>query len=184
MMILKITSTVEVKTFGGFDQVKITSACKIENTEPEVEETIKTDVNAALSSIPGNKGTVMSSSKVGPTIANDTIWSSLKAILYSILLTFLYIYIRFRSVAFGFGAVMALLHDVLVILGIFSLLNGLLPFSLDIDQAFVGAVLTLMGYSMNDTVVVFDRIREYLSEKGAKKEPIETTINNKRNAAS
>jgi SecD/SecF fusion protein len=175
-------AAVEVKTFGGFDQVKITSAFKIENTEPEVEETIKTDLNAALSSIPGNKGTVMSSSKVGPTIANDTIWSSLKAILYSILLTFLYIYIRFRSVAFGFGAVMALLHDVLVILGIFSLLNGLLPFSLDIDQAFVGAVLTLMGYSMNDTVVVFDRIREYLSEKGAKKEPIETTINNALNS--
>lgn len=116
-----------------------------------------------------NPGKVVGTSKVGPTIANDTIWSSLQAIFYSIILTFIYIYIRFRSVAFGFGAVVALFHDVLVILGIFSLLNGLLPFSLDIDQAFVGAVLTLMGYSMNDTVVVFDRIREYLREKGSKR---------------
>jgi SecD/SecF fusion protein len=174
-------SAVEVKTFGGFDQVKITSSYKIENTEPEVEKEINSSLNQVLSGM-ANKGKVMSSSKVGPTIANDTIWSSLKAIFYSIVLTFIYIYIRFRSVAFGFGAVMALLHDVLVILGIFSILNGLLPFSLDIDQAFVGAVLTLMGYSMNDTVVVFDRIREYLSEKGAKKEAIATTINNALNS--
>ncbi len=175
-------SAVEVKTFGGFDQVKITSSYKIENTDPKLEEEISTSLNSTLATIAGNKGTVVSSSKVGPTIANDTIWSSIKAIIYSILLTFIYIYFRFRSVAFGFGAVMALLHDVLVILGIFSLLNGLLPFSLDIDQAFVGAVLTLMGYSMNDTVVVFDRIREYLREKGANKEPLEVTINNALNS--
>lgn len=175
-------SAVEVKTFGGFDQVKITSAYKIDNTDPELEKQISESINSAISSIDGNKGEVVSSSKVGPTIANDTIWSSLKALFYSILLTFVYIYFRFRSVAFGFGAVVALFHDVLVILGIFSILNGLLPFSLDIDQAFVGAVLTLMGYSMNDTVVVFDRIREYLREKGSKKESLETTINNALNS--
>jgi SecD/SecF fusion protein len=173
---------VEVKTYGGFDKVKITSSYKIENTDVEVEKQIRQQLDKTLAAFAGNKGTVVASSKVGPTIANDTIWSSLKAILYSLIFVFIYIYIRFRSVAFGFGAVVALFHDVLVILGIFSILNGFLPFSLDIDQAFVGAVLTLMGYSMNDTVVVFDRIREYLSEKGAKKEPMATTINNALNS--
>jgi SecD/SecF fusion protein len=171
-----------VKTYGGFDQVMVTSAYKIDNTEPEVEKQISADLNKVVASVNGNKGKVMSFSKVGATIANDTIWSSLKAILYALILTFIYIYIRFRSVAFGFGAVVALFHDVLVILGIFSILNGILPFSLDIDQAFVGAVLTLMGYSMSDTVVIFDRIREYLREKGSNKEPIETTINNALNS--
>jgi SecD/SecF fusion protein len=175
-------TNVEVKTYGGFDKVKITSSYLIENTDVEVEKQIKEKLDKTLSAIAGNKGTVVASSKVGPTIANDTIWSSLKAILYSLIFVFIYIYIRFRSLAFGFGAVVALFHDVLVILGIFSILNGFLPFSLDIDQAFVGAVLTLMGYSMNDTVVVFDRIREYLSEKGAKKEPMATTINNALNS--
>jgi SecD/SecF fusion protein len=175
-------TTVEVKTYGGFDKVKITSSYKIENTDVEVEKQIKQQLDKTIGAIAGNKGVVVASSKVGPTIANDTIWSSLKAILYSLIFVFIYIYIRFRSLAFGFGAVVALFHDVLVILGIFSILNGFLPFSLDIDQAFVGAVLTLMGYSMNDTVVVFDRIREYLSEKGAKKETMATTINNALNS--
>lgn len=175
-------SAPEVKTYGGFDQVKITSAYKIDNTEPEVEKQINADLENAMTNLNGNKGEIQSTSKVGPTIANDTIWSSLKAIMYALILTFIYIYIRFRSLAFGIGAVVALFHDVLVILGIFSILNGFLPFSLDIDQAFVGAVLTLMGYSMSDTVVIFDRIREYLREKGSAKEPIATTINNALNS--
>jgi SecD/SecF fusion protein len=178
-------SGVEVKTYGGFDKVKITSSYKIESTDLAVESGIRKSLDQVLSAMP-NKGKVVASSKVGPTIANDTIWSSIKALIYSLILVFIYIYFRFRSVAFGFGAVVALFHDVLVILGIFSILNGffngIIPFSLDIDQAFVGAVLTLMGYSMNDTVVVFDRIREYLREKGSKKEPLEVTINNALNA--
>jgi SecD/SecF fusion protein len=174
-------TAVEVKTYGGFDKVKITSSYKIDNTDIEVEKQIRTALDKTLAGLP-NKGVVVGSSKVGPTIANDTIWSSLKAILYSLIFVFIYIYLRFRSLAFGFGAVVALFHDVLVILGIFSILNGFLPFSLDVDQAFVGAVLTLMGYSMNDTVVVFDRIREYLREKGSKKEPLATTINNALNS--
>lgn len=175
-------ASAEVKTFGGFDQVKITTAYKIENVAPEVEREIEAKINTAITSIDGNKGEVVSSSKVGPTIANDTIWNSLKALLYSLILTFVYIYIRFRSVAFSFGAVVAVFHDVLIILGIFSIFNGILPFSLDVDQAFVGAVLTLMGYSMNDTVVVFDRVREYLNDKRKAKEDIETVINNALNS--
>lgn len=175
-------ASAEVKTFGGFDQVKITTAYQIDNVNPDVEREIESKISGAIADINGNKGEVVSSSKVGPTIANDTIWSSLKAILYSLILTFLYIYVRFRSLAFSFGAVVALFHDVLVILGIFSIFNGILPFSLDVDQAFVGAVLTLMGYSMNDTVVVFDRVREYLNDKRRAKEDISTVINNALNS--
>ncbi|MFN4087002.1 MAG: protein translocase subunit SecDF [Spirosomataceae bacterium] len=171
-------TAVEVKTFGGFDQVKVTTAYQIDNTDPEVEEGIKSKVDQVVSNINGNKGTITSSSKVGPTIANDTIWSALKAIFYSLVVTFIYIYIRFRNFAFGYGAVVSLFHDVLIILSIFSIFNGILPFSLDIDQAFVGAVLTLMGYSMNDTVVIFDRIREYLNEDKAKNDSLVNVINN------
>jgi SecD/SecF fusion protein len=172
----------EVKTYGGFDQVKMTTAYKIDNTDPNVELEIEKQIEGLVAGMPGNKGEVVSSSRVGPTIANDTIWNSLKAILYSLILTFIYIYVRFRSVAFSFGAVVAVFHDVLVILGIFSIFNGILPFSLDVDQAFVGALLTLMGYSMNDTVVVFDRVREYLNDKSKAKEDIVTVINNALNS--
>jgi SecD/SecF fusion protein len=173
---------IEVKTYGGFDQVKITTPYKIDNIDTEVERKIDEDVRVAVASVGSNKGVVQSSSRVGPTIANDTIWSALKAIFYSLIVTFIYILIRFRNAAFGLGAIVALFHDVLVILGIFSIFNGLLPFSLDVDQAFVGAVLTLMGYSMNDTVVVFDRVREYLNEKKNANEPIAGVINNALNS--
>ncbi len=173
---------VEVKTFGGFDQVKITTPYKIANTSPEVEKQIETSLNAALVNVNGNKGAVTSSSKVGPTIANDAIGGALKAVLLSIILVFVYIFVRFRRLAFGYGALVALFHDVAIILGIFSIFRGWLPFSLDVDQAFVGAVLTIMGYSMNDTVVVFDRVREYLTEKRGVKEDIPTVINNALNS--
>jgi SecD/SecF fusion protein len=173
---------IEVKTFGGFDQVKITTPYKIENTNTEVEQELQANVNKAISNVSGNSGKVVSSSKVGPTIANDAIWGAVKAVLLSIILVFAYIYIRFRKLAFGYGALVALSHDVLIILGVFSILRGFLPFSLDVDQAFVGAVLTIMGYSMNDTVVVFDRVREYLAEKRGVKEDIPTVINNALNS--
>ncbi|CAH0996836.1 Protein translocase subunit SecD [Emticicia aquatica] len=182
---LKVTfedKAIEVKTFGGFDQVKITTPYKIENTNPEVEKQLETSVNAALANVNGNKGIVTSSSKVGPTIANDAIGGAVKAVLLSIILVFIYIFVRFRRLAFGYGALVALFHDVAIILGIFSIFRGWLPFSLDVDQAFVGAVLTIMGYSMNDTVVVFDRVREYLTEKRGVKEDIPTVINNALNA--
>ncbi|MBA4851720.1 protein translocase subunit SecDF [Emticicia sp. BO119] len=173
---------IEVKTFGNFEQVKITTPYKIENTNTDVEKELQASVNKAIANVNGNSGKVVSSSKVGPTIANDAIWGAVKAVLLSIALVFAYIYIRFRKLAFGYGALVALSHDVLIILGVFSILRGFLPFSLDVDQAFVGAVLTIMGYSMNDTVVVFDRVREYLSEKRGVKEDIPTVINNALNS--
>ncbi|MEM9548818.1 MAG: protein translocase subunit SecDF, partial [Bacteroidota bacterium] len=105
---------------------------------------------------------VVSSSKVGPTIADDIRSSSFYAGIFALILIFLYIFIRFNKWQYSLGAVAALFHDSLIVLGLFSLLKDLMPFSLEIDQAFIAAILTVIGYSINDTVVVFDRIREYL----------------------
>ena len=102
----------------------------------------------------------MSSQKVGPTIADDIKKSAVWSILFSLVIIFLYILFRFRYWQFGLGAIVALVHDAAIVLGIFSMFYGILPFSLEIDQAFIAAILTVVGYSINDTVVVFDRIRE------------------------
>jgi len=99
---------------------------------------------------------------VGPTIADDIKQSAIWAILFSLVVIFLYILLRFKKWQFGLGALVALIHDVLIVLAIFSLCYGVLPFSLEIDSAFIAAILTVVGYSINDTVVVFDRIREHL----------------------
>ena len=106
---------------------------------------------------------IMSSQKVGPTIADDIKVSALWSIMFSLLVIFLYILLRFRKWQFSLGAVAAVFHDVLIVLSIFSLFYGILPFSLEIDQAFIAALLTIIGYSLNDTVVVFDRIREHMT---------------------
>lgn len=122
---------------------------------------------------------VTSSSKVGPTIADDIKKSSFYAGIFALLLIFLYIFIRFNRWQYSLGAVLALFHDSLVVLGLFSILWGVLPFSLEIDQAFIAALLTVIGYSINDTVVVFDRIREYLGiyTKKSSDEVINMAIN-------
>jgi SecD/SecF fusion protein len=108
----------------------------------------------------------MSSIKVGATIANELITKSIIVILISCVLMFLYILFRFRKWQYGLGAVAALFHDVLVILSCYTIFDGIVPFPLEMDQHFVAAILTVMGYSMTDTVVVFDRIREFLSKQG------------------
>ena len=172
----------EVKTFGGSEQVKITTSFLADDTAPDADQKAQAKVMEGLNKITNNPVTIQSSQKVGPTIANDMIWSSIKAMLLAILVVSLYIFIRFKKFAFVYGAVVALFHDVLIILAVFSIFNGLLPFSLDVDQAFVGAVLTIMGYSMNDTVVVFDRVREYLRESVGKRESISVIINNALNS--
>ena len=123
---------------------------------------------------------IMSSQKVGPTIADDIKSSSVWAILFSLIIIFLYIVFRFRKWQYGLGAIVAIFHDVLIVLSIFSIFYGILPFSLEIDQAFIAAILTVVGYSINDTVVVFDRIREYLNLH--KKSPMNETINNALNS--
>ncbi|MFZ7116747.1 MAG: protein translocase subunit SecDF [Bacteroidota bacterium] len=158
-----LTKSPEVKTFGGNNQVKITTSHLIEDQSPEAEVKVSDLLNSGLKTIQGETGyKILSSQKVGPTIADDIKSSAVWAILISCGMMFLYIFIRFRRWQFGLGAVIALLHDVLIVLSIYAIFNGILPFSLEIDQAFIAAILTVMGYSMTDTVVVFDRIREFV----------------------
>ncbi len=143
-----------------------------ENVTAEVVETLRTSLEAVTGttinekSFPlastNNETHILSSSKVGPTIADDIKNSSFKAGFFALLLIFLYLFLRFNKWQYSLGAVAAVVHDSLLVLGLFSLLKGLVPFSLEIDQAFIAALLTVIGYSINDTVVVFDRIREDL----------------------
>jgi SecD/SecF fusion protein len=116
---------------------------------------------------------ITSSSQVGPTVADDIRSSSFKAALWALSLIFLFLLIRFRRWQFSLGAVLALAHDVLITLAFFSLLHGLVPFSLEIDQAIIACILTVIGYSVNDTVIVYDRIREFMGTlTGRKKEDV------------
>jgi len=117
---------------------------------------------------------------VEPTIADDIKQSAIWSVLFSLIVIFLYILFRFRKWQYGLGALLAMFHDVLVVLGIFSLFYGIAPWSMEIDQAFIAAILTVVGYSINDTVVVFDRIREYLGLH--KKMPYKTVVNNALNS--
>jgi SecD/SecF fusion protein len=108
--------------------------------------------------------------------------NALYAILLALAANFVYIFLRFKRLAFSYGAVVSLAHDVVILLAVYSLFNGWLPFSLDIDQAFIGAILTMIGYSMNDTVVIYDRIRDYLKDDKATTETLPTIINNALNS--
>jgi len=160
----------EVKTFGGSSQVKITTKYMIESTEINADSIVATKLYEGLKPQLGdvtqadfNANYIKSSQKVGPTIADDIKISAVYSIIFALLLIFVYIFIRFKTWQFGFGAIVSLLHDSLIVIGVFSLFNGILPFSLEIDQAFIAAILTVVGYSINDTVIVFDRIREYLN---------------------
>jgi len=126
-----------------------------------IKATISEDVVIENFLITDYSGThVTSSAKVGPTIADDIKKSSFYAGIVAMLLIFIYILVRFNKWQYSFGAVLAVFHDALVVLSVFSLLRGILPFSMEIDQNFIAAILTVIGYSINDTVVIFDRIRE------------------------
>nr|MBC7611988.1 protein translocase subunit SecDF [Pseudopedobacter sp.] len=167
----------EVKTFGSNDQVRVTTPYMIDSQADNADQLVEAKLKEGLAKIKDNKGTVMSSQKVGPTIANDIKISAIYAVLLSIIAIALYIFIRFRKWSYSIGALVALCHDVLLVLSFFSLFNGILPFSLDIDQAFIAAILTVIGYSINDTVVVFDRIREFLNSHHAKTDKMSIVIN-------
>ena len=169
----------EVKSYGN--GVRITTDYLINDNTAGIEEKVEGRLNDGLKKL-NTPYEIKDAQKVGPTVANDIKTSAIWAVLLAILAVFLYILIRFRKIEFGLAAIVALAHDVLVLLAIFSLLNGFVPFSLDIDQAFIAAVLTVMGYSINDTVVVFDRVREYLNEPKNKKEALPTIINNALNS--
>ena len=162
----------EVKTFGAANQLKITTKYKVDEEGLEVDQEIKQILYESLSNeyveevayekfTLGEDVGIMSSIKVGPTIADDIKQNSVIAIFGSLLIVFFYILLRFQKWQFSIGAVAAVFHDVLVVLGIFSLTYKIMPFNMEINQAFIAALLTVIGYSLNDTVVVFDRIREY-----------------------
>jgi SecD/SecF fusion protein len=166
----------EVKTYGADNQLKITTAFKIDDEGKSADEEVQRALYDGLKSHLGattyenfkpgfekaeNASGIMSYRKVDPTIADDIKTSALWAVLGSLIVVFLYILLRFRKVSFSLGAVVAVFHDVLIVLGIFSIFYKFMPFDMEIGQSFIAAILTVVGYSLNDTVVIFDRIREF-----------------------
>ena len=170
-----LLGSAEAKTFGEDNQLKITTNYKVDVEGIEVDNEIQEALYGGLSTyLPQNLSYddfvngaedkqvgIMSSIKVGPTIADDIKKNSFLAVFGSLIVVFLYILLRFRKWQYSLGAVAAVFHDVLIVLGVFSVTYTFMPFSMEINQAFIAAVLTVIGYSLNDTVVVFDRIREF-----------------------
>ena len=165
-----------VKTLGSADQVTITTNFRVSESGPTVEEELRKELYAGVKGFytsapseevfnePGTKGLgVVAYRQVGPTVADDIANSAVWAILFSLLGIFMYLLVRFSRWQYSLGAVVALMHDAVIVLGAFALFDGILPFAMDVDQAFIAAILTVIGYSINDTVVVYDRIREYLT---------------------
>ncbi len=176
--LIKTFGSAEAKTYGGDNQLKITTKYKVDETGTDVDqeiehmlfETVKKDMPADMTYedfVGDREGKTigrMEYYKVSPTIADDIKKDSFWAVFGSLVVVFLYILLRFRRWQFSLGAVAAVFHDVLIVLGVFSLTYKFMPFSMEIDQAFIAAILTVIGYSLNDTVIVFDRIREYFGE--------------------
>lgn len=181
-----------VKYYGQSDRVKIITKYKYDDNTPGIDSLIALEMYQALGKFytdtaltfqtfadvkqtPG----IVESAKTGPTVARDVRIKSLYAIALSIMLIFFYVLIRFKGWQFGVGAITALVHDVIVVLAFYSILDGILPFSMELDQAVIGSILTVMGYSINDKVIIFDRIREYLGmgRKGSTKSLINDAIN-------
>ncbi|MBL4745707.1 MAG: protein translocase subunit SecDF [Flavobacteriaceae bacterium] len=175
-------SSPEVKTYGDVSQLKITTKYKIEEEGNKIDDEVMnllftnlkqflpegTDLETFTGGFDGQKIGVMSRIKVEPTIADDIKTSAKWAIFGSLFFVFLYILFRFRKWQYSLGAVVAVFHDVLVVMGVFSIFYKILPFDMEIGQSFIAAILTVVGYSLNDTVVIFDRIREFsgLDKKG------------------
>ena len=165
---------VEVKQFGGDSQMKITTQYLVENESTEADAEVENKLYNSLkgffatdltieefTSTLDNPNGIISSDKVGPTIANDITRDAFIAVILALIVIFGYIAVRFRGWTWGLGGVTGLAHTALIVIGFFSLFSVILPFSLDIDQTFIAAILTIIGYAINDTVVIFDRIREY-----------------------
>ncbi len=161
----------EVKTLGT-NSVKVTTDFMINDKDAKTDSIAETHLFIGLQPfLPQGttqadfmKNYLTQSNMVGPTIANDMIWSAVISIIVSLIFMFIYIFIRFRNWEFGLSAALTLLHDVFVVIGVFALLHGVLPFSMEVGQEFIAALLTIIGYSLNDTVVIFDRIREMRTE--------------------
>lgn len=154
-----------VQTLGNANQLKITTSYHIEDVSDNGEKEVESALEKGLVTL-GTKYEIMQQTKVGPTVASDIVYGAIGAVVFSCLLMFIYIIVRFRKWQYGLGAVVALLHDVLVVLSFYTIFDNVLPFSLEIGQDFIAAILTVMGYTMTETVIVFDRIRERMNEKG------------------
>ncbi len=171
-------SNTTVKAVDGTNTFNIVTSYLVSSTDQGAADAVMGKLYEGISAIGASDGSpdglinfrspaatgthVISSSKVGPTIADDIARSAKYATVFALLFIFLYIFLRFSKWQYSLGAVAALFHDTLVVLGVFSIAHGFLPFSMEIDQAFIAAILTVIGYSINDTVVVFDRVREYM----------------------
>ena len=171
-------SAVDVKTFGSDNQLKVTTDYKIDEESVEADMEVEQKLFEGLKPFLPKDATIdsfkssgdeaygiISSVKVGPTVADDIKTGGAFALIISLVGIFLYILLRFKRWQFSTGAVASLLHDAIVILGAYSILRNVMPFSMEINQDFIAAILTVLGYSINDTVIIFDRIREYLREK-------------------
>jgi len=168
-------SSVEVKQFGGESQMKITTSYKVDDESATVDAEIENMIFNALKGLyaadityddfvdtADNPNGIISSDKVGASIASDIKRSAVISVILALLIVFAYIAWRFKGWTWGLGGVVSLAHTAIIIIGFFSLFSGILPFNLDVDQTFIAAILTIIGYAINDNVVIFDRIRENL----------------------
>ncbi len=173
-------ASTQVKTIGdeSKNQLKIVTSYRVTETGADVDSLVDLKVYEALKGFYSKDITYaeftdpqykVAASKTGPTIADDIRISSVYATLFSFLIIFLYVLLRFKRREFAIASLICTIHDILLMLSVFTLLKGLLPFSLEIDQNFIAALLTIVGYSINDTVIVFDRMREFLTEHPSKK---------------
>ena len=178
--------------------IRISTNYKIESNSPTIDDEAEEILFKALSGAgmitqkdlktfkdPDARegGSIISSSKVGPSVAKDITHGAIVSVILALIAIFLYILLRFRNVAYSVGSVVALTIDTIVVIGFFSVLWGIVPFSLEIDQTFIGAILTVVGYSINDKVVVFDRVREMFNlQKGRKNIDVQKTFNQAINA--
>lgn len=173
-LLQEFDESIEVKQFGGGSQMKVTTKYMIEDNSEETDALVDGKVYNALkgffthemsleefTATTDNPNGIVSSEKVGPTIADDIKRDALIAVIIALFAIFAYIAIRFRNWTWGTGGLIALIHDAIFVMSFFAIFTGILPFSLDVDQSFIAAVLTIIGYSINDTVIIFDRIREY-----------------------
>ncbi|MBA4408753.1 MAG: protein translocase subunit SecDF [Bacteroidota bacterium] len=163
--------TPEVKTYGNANTVRITTTYKIDDLSADADNQVEEEMYEGLkksgfigdiSSDTFSKLNLKSSQKVGPTISDDLKKDAVIAVLLSLLMIFIYVAIRFKNWQYGMGGLLSLAHDAILTLGIFSIFYSISPFSMEVDQGFIAAILTVIGYSINDTVVVYDRIREYI----------------------
>lgn len=191
-LLQEFDESIEVKQFGGESQMKVTTKYMIEDNSEETDALVDGKIYNALkgffthemtledfTATTDNPNGIVSSEKVGPTIADDIKRDALIAVIIALFAIFTYIAIRFKNWTWGTGGLIALIHDAIFVMSFFAIFTGILPFSLDVDQSFIAAVLTIIGYSINDTVIIFDRIREYktLYPKRDIKENINEALN-------